>query len=85
MLQVVGHSVTATVLALAETAELDLRMMIGYRGVLGVSNPVPLLIDRVEKDEGVAVIIEGFEIVPVSDLASEVLVVASQDGWENIA
>ena len=48
----------ATILDLADTVELDLRLMIGKRGVLGASNSATLLIDRVEKAEDVARILE---------------------------
>ena len=70
----------ATVLALAKTAELDLSLIKGNRGVLVDMYSVPLLLDGVDQDEGVARRLEVIEVGPVSDLASEVLIAAPQDG-----
>ena len=85
MLQVVGHGVAATVLALADMVELGLHLMIGDRGVLSDLYSISLLFNRVEQAKGVAVRLEGFEVGPVSDLALEVLVPASQYCWEDLS
>ena len=69
----------ASVLALAETVELDLRLMVGNKGILDAPYPVPLLIDSVEQVEGVAGRIKLIKVILVSDLASEVLVSTPQD------
>ena len=84
MLQLVRHGVAATVLTLAETVELHLRLMIGDRGILGVSSSVSLLLNRVEQAEDVTGRLEEIEIGPVLDLALEVLVASPQDGGENL-
>ena len=76
MLQVVGHCVAMTVLTLAYAIELDLRLMIGERGILGAPYSAPLLLDIVEQDKGVNKRLEVINVDLVSDLASEFLVVA---------
>ena len=48
MLRVIGHGVSTTVSALAKAVELDLRLMVGYRGILGAPYPLLLLIDSFE-------------------------------------
>ena len=63
MIQVFGNGVATTVLALTETVELDLRLMIGGIGVLGAPYSIPILLDRL-----VAGRLEGIEVGPVSDL-----------------
>ena len=80
MLQVVGHIVVATVSALAEAVELDLRLIVGDRGVLSTPYSVPLLLDIVDQAEGVSRRLDIIEVGSVSDLSSEVLVAAPQDG-----
>ena len=65
--------------------ELDLRLMIGNRGVLGALYFVALLINSIEQSKGDARRLEGIEVGPVLYLASEVLVAAPQDGGEHLA
>ena len=80
ILQVVGHGVAETILALADIVELDLRLMIGGRVVIIGPYSIPLLLDQDDQAEGVPGRLEGIKVGPVSDLASEVLVAAPQDG-----
>ena len=54
MIEVVGHGVAETVLALAETVELYLHLMICNKGVLSASYSVTLLIDNIDKSKGVS-------------------------------
>ena len=82
ILQLVGYGVAATVLALAKALELDLRLMVGYRGVLGAPCSLTLLLDSIEKAEGVSKRLEVIKVGPFSDLALEVLVAAPRDGGE---
>ena len=84
MFQVIRYGVYATILALAETVELDLRLMVGVRGVLSAPDYVPLLLDYIEQADDVAEILEGIEVGLVLDLVSEVLVTAPQDSGEYI-
>ena len=68
-----------------ETVELDLCLMVSDRGILGSSESVSLLPDRVDQAKVVAIRIEGIEVVPVSYISLEVLVAEPQYGGENLA
>ena len=83
VLDVVRDGMAPTFLALDETVELDLCLMVGERDVLGATDSAALLLDGVEQAEGVSVRLEGIEVVPVSYLSSEVFVAAPQDGGEH--
>ena len=67
---------SATVSALAKAVELDLRLIVSDRDVLGATYSVPLLRDLIEQAEDVAKRLEVIKVGPVLDLASEVLVAA---------
>ena len=84
VLEVVRHGVAATISALAEMVELNLRLMIDDRGVLSYLYSVALLIDCVDQAEGVAGRLKGIKSGPVSDFSSEVLVAAPHYGGENL-
>ena len=84
MLQVVGYGVAVILLALAKEVSLDLRLMVGNRGVLSAPYSVPLLIDSVDQAEGVARRLEVIKFGSVSDLASEVFISAPQYGGSNL-
>ena len=73
VIEVFGHGIATTVLTLAETVELYLRLMIGDGGVIDASYSIALLLNRVDQAEGVAGILEVIKVGLVSDLASDVI------------
>ena len=70
----------ATVLVLDETVEIYLHLLIGNRSKLGASRSVSLLPNRIDQAKGVTGRLEGIEVGPVSEFASEVLVAEPQEG-----
>ena len=70
----------ATILSLTKAVELDLRLMLGNRCVLGTQYSVPLLIDRLDNSKGFSIRLKVIAVVPVLDIDLEVLVAAPQDG-----
>ena len=84
VIELAGEGMALTVSALAETVELELFLVVGYRGILRATNSVAFLLDRVDQDEDVAGRLEGIKVGPVSYLLSEVFVAAPQDGGEHL-
>ena len=72
------------VLALTKEVELDLRLRVGDRVVLGAPYSAPLLINRVDQAKGVYRRLEVIKFGSVLYLALEFLVEAPQDGGENL-
>ena len=84
VLNMVGDDMAVAVLALVETVELDLCLMISNRGILDASDSVALLLCHVEQDKGIPGRLKGIKVRPVSYLALKVLVASPHDGGERL-
>ena len=85
MIEVVRHGMATTVFALAETVELDLCLMVGNRSILGASESVALLLDRVDQSEGVPGRLKEIEVGLFLYLPLEVIIIEPEDSGDHLA